>query len=199
VTNRSMISQCIEALDSLDSGERADARERLLEFGRDAIDPLIEALRSDTARRCWNAAEVLALIDDPRWIEPMQDVLTSPHPVLGQMAARALAQHGYLCVPALVAALPNSRMLAQVEIVLVLEHIGDLRAVAPLMELLRRTTSNLLRYTIIQALGTLGDRQAVELIRSFEQDDDLYLQKRVRIALQRLAGQGSEESHTGDV
>src|SRR5687767_11007700 len=143
------VSQWIDDLDSLDIEQRQAARAQLGSLGSAVVESLIDAMWSDTARRCWNAAEVLAQIDDPRWKAPMQEALTSSHPILGQVAARALVRWGCETVPALIAALPSAHGMAQLEIVMALQAIGDVRAVEPLIDFLPHVNSGTLRYTVI--------------------------------------------------
>ncbi|MEO8393624.1 MAG: HEAT repeat domain-containing protein [Chloroflexota bacterium] len=186
MTGESCINGWVEALGSLDYEVRVDAKKHLLDFGVRALEPLIAAVQAANGRQCWEAAYVLAKIDDPRVARLMCELLRSPNIILTQIAAQALGRYGEQSIAVLVRALPMSSELTQIEIVSALEAIGSRRAVLPLLEFLRTTSSATLRYTTIQALGRLGDPQAIELIRSFQNDEDSHVCKRVRAALQAL-------------
>jgi HEAT repeat protein len=186
VIGESTISEWIEALDSLDFEVRLEAKSHLLSLGKVGIEPLIAAAKTANGRQCWEAASVLAQIDDPRVRQLMGELLKSSNLILTQIAAQALGRYGEQSVACLVRALPVSRELTQIEILCALEAIGSRSAVVPLLEFLRTAQSAMLRYTAIQALGKLGDPQAMELIQSFQNDEDSHVRKRVRAALQAL-------------
>lgn len=179
--------EVIDALDSADAEVRQAARSRLLEMGRDVVEPLIEAMYTQSGRKAWEAAVILGQIDDPRWRDPMCEMLTSAHPMLGQIAANALLRFGTDCVDALLAALPNSSYLTQIAIIDVLGKIGDRRVVAPLLKLLGECTGSTLCYMLIEALGRLGDPRSIEAIRPFLDDADHHVRKRAQNALNLLA------------
>jgi HEAT repeat protein len=175
------------ALDSSDIEVRRLARARLVEKGSAVVEPLIEIMLTQSGRRAWEAALILTQLDDPRWREPMCKMLTSTHPVLGQVAANALLRFGAECVDVLIAALPNSSYLTQIAIIEVLGKIGDTRAVVPLMSLLDGCTSSTLCFTLIETLGKLGDRRCIEVIRPFLDNPDHHVRKRAQNALALLS------------
>jgi HEAT repeat protein len=67
-----------------------------------------------------------------------------------------------------------------------LGRLGDRRAVDYLLAELRRTESSTLRYTLIRALGNLGDPRAVEAIMSFEFDENHHVRAHAQRALSQL-------------
>ena len=180
------ILRLIEDLDSPDRTVRLQAKEQLTAIGSDAVEPLIEAMRGESIRKGYEAADVLGLIDDERWLGPMAEALTSRNFMLGQMAVSALETHPEYAVKAFIRALPDCHTMVQPTIVGTLERIADSHAVPHLMQLLKSANTAVLRYTIIQALGMLGDPQAVDLIRSFQNDEDHHVRKRALEALKRL-------------
>ena len=137
-------------------------------------------------RRSWEAAIILSERRDKRAIESMKRMLTSKHPVLGQIVAEALAAYGNDHFDALLEALPNSTDLTQITILSGLERIHDQRAVAPLIAFLQAGHNSILTYTTIRTLGALGDQRAVDLIRTFVNHDDAHIAKHARMALQQL-------------
>lgn len=173
----------IEELDSLDLERRTEVKQQLRALGDTVIVELIAAAYSVTQRRCWEAAALLAEIDDPCVAPVMRQLMKSHHPIVVQIAVRTLARQGEENATILVDALSRSPELTRIEIVRGLEQIGSKCAVLPLLDLLRRANSSVLRYTIIQALGRLGDARAINLIRSFENDEDHHVRRRVQLAL----------------
>jgi CheY-like chemotaxis protein len=116
----------------------------------------------------------------------MIEILRGANSVVGDLAAHALEEYGEAGLNPLIEALPGAKPLTQVKIVTALEHIGSREAVAPLLDLLALTDIAMLRYTIIQALGAIGDARAFPLIRSFAEDADHHVRERVKMALAQL-------------
>lgn len=181
-----LIQAHIQALANPDILIRQAAKEALVEFGSAAVEPLLIAMKNQADRSSWEAACVLSQIDDPRWIKPMQNALTSPNCVLGQVAVKALKNLNTDMSDIFIQVLPHCHYTVQIHIVVALEQSRNKRVVAPLIKMLRNTSSPTLKYCIIQTLGTLGDSRSVEIIRSFENDDDQHVRTRVQIALENL-------------
>ncbi len=194
MTDKTRIAELIEDLDSIDMEVREQAKVHLLELGSVAVAPLIETLRSQSGNKSWGAAHLLGRFNDPRCVQPLQEALYSSNLLVGHAAACALERYGETAVPSLVNALSDNHFLTKLQIVSVLERIGCQRAVVPLMQLLQIAESPTMRYTIIQALGVLGDPQAVDLIRSFRDDEDHHVRKRVCIALNRLGATAENDA-----
>jgi HEAT repeat protein len=186
VINESTMNEWIEMLASPDYDMRVKAKKHLVDFGGGGIEPLIAAVKGATGRQAWEAASVLSQIDDPRVGRLMGELLKSPNIILTQVAAQALVRYGEQGAACLLKVLPTSRELTQIEILGALEAIGSRRAVVGLMEFLKTMPSPMLRYTAIQVLGKLGDPQAIEVIRSFQNDEDDHVRKRVGAALHAL-------------
>lgn len=191
MVDQNVLESWISTLDNADSQVRQSAVENLLEAGAEAVEPLIITMQNQKGRKAWQAAEILSQIDDPRWVQPMKEMLTASNTVVATAAANALERFGACVVDAFVEALPNCGRMAQMHMVVILERIGDERCVLPLMTLLQTTNSSDMQHTIIHALGLLGDRRAIELIRPFQNHENHHVSKRARNALRRL-----EESTT---
>ena len=189
---RRTIEKLIDALDNEDVHLRQSARAQLRRLKSDAMEPLIKTVQSQIGLKCLGAASILAEIEDERLIAPLVSVLSSRNPLLGQIAARALLKYGDRVVESLIDALPRCHYITQLHVVSSLEELGDIRAVEPLMGILANTNSAVLRYTVIQTLGVLGDRRAIALIKRFENDDDHHVRTRVEIALKRLGAAPSD-------
>ena len=94
MVGESCVSGWIEALGSLDYEVRVDAKKHLLTLGVPAIEPLIAAINVANGRQCWEAAYVLAQIEDPRVRRLMRELLKSSNIILTQIAAKTLARYG---------------------------------------------------------------------------------------------------------
>lgn len=180
------ISALVQALESSDSLVRQNSGYMLLEAGPEAVPALIEAMRTPSRRMCWEAARLLARIDDPRWFEPMVEALATDNILLGQVAVKTLAGFGRRVTLALSAALDTSHPLVRPHIIEALGTLGDFRAIRPLMLLLYNERNTTCRYLAIEALTKLHALEAVELIKSFSDDENHHVRERVQIALKRL-------------
>lgn len=176
----------IEDLDKADITVRQLARRRLIAYEGDISDLMIDLMCEQQGRRSWEAAIILSERRDERAVGAMKRMLTSRHPVLGQVAAEALAAYGTKHIEALLEALPNSTYLTQIAIIGVLERIRDRRAVLTLMQFLPTVQQQVLMYTTIHALGLLGDPQAAAVVRGYINHDDTHVAKHARMAMQLL-------------
>jgi HEAT repeat protein len=184
--DQNMLESWIADLDSADSAARQSAFENLLEAGAEAVEPLLFTMQHQNGRKAWQAATILSQIDDPRWVQPMKDMLIGSNSVIATVAANALERFGASIVDTFVDALPKCGPLAQMQIIVILERIGDERCVLPLINLLMTTNSGDLQQTIIHALGLLGDRRAIEVIRPFQNHENHHVSKRAQAALECL-------------
>ncbi|MBC8098044.1 MAG: HEAT repeat domain-containing protein [Armatimonadetes bacterium] len=187
------IAAWIEQLDAPNTEQQAAARFQLAALGEAAIAPLLRAAHtSDEWRIVWNAAVLLAETDDARVFALMCDLLTSSNPLIGQVAAKALARYGQPSLPVLMQALPHCHYMVQLSVVDTLEKLGDSQIIPTLQQLLLTVDSSTLRYTIIQALGHLGNASTVATIQPFLQDPDHHVRKRAGIAIARLTHQSTD-------
>lgn len=180
------IAEWIEALNSTDADEVKAAKDHLRAVGASAIDPLIAAMLSCENRQCWQAADVLADLQSDRAFAALSQALNMAHPLVSQTAARSLEKYGKRAVQPLIDSLPNATYMTQLRIVTALETLGDSRAVTPLIALLATVTVSSLRYTIIQALGKLGDPRAIDIIRPYLDDPDHHVRHRTEQAIALL-------------
>ncbi len=186
VSMNSEIQALISGLSHPDSGIRQAACQQFADCGPETIGLLADAMLDPDPHASLAAARAIAEIDTPYRFELMARALASRNPLVGDLAVKVLESYGELAVGALVAALPDCHPLVQLRVVGVLERIGSRTVVAPLMELLASARHAALRYTIIQALGVIGDPAAVDLIRQFHDDPDYHVRERVEVALSRL-------------
>jgi HEAT repeat protein len=186
MAERNLIDTWIADLDREETLIRQSAIDNLLTAGTQAVESLIVAMQSQKGRRAWEAAAILAQIDDPRWIQPMKNMLLASNLIIASVAAATLERFGESVVGTFIDALPKCQAMTQIQIVGILERIGDRRCVDILMGLLVDTHSPDLQHTIIHTLGTLGDSRATELIRTFQNHENHHVSKRARAALLRL-------------
>lgn len=169
---------------------RQAARTRLLELGPAAVPELIATLNAGTGREAWAAITVLSEMADPQALPALLDALNSPNNLISSVAVEALLRyHGRTAVDlvqVLLAALPAAPPMTGQSIILVLQRMGDQRAVPGLADLLRQTDSHVIRYAIIRALGELGDPSVIPLIRSYADDDNHHVREWVVVALRQL-------------
>jgi HEAT repeat protein len=192
-----MIQQAFEMLNHADRTVRQAGQQRLIAAGYAGIVTLREAVRDPSSRISFSAAQALAQVEDPWRFESMAAVLRSRNPLVGEVAARALANYGEGAVETLTAALRDCHILVQLRIVHSLEEISSRQAVPPLLAVLASTGYVTLRYLIIQALGVIGDPAAIPLITTFAHDPDYHVRERVKIALQRLGAAATNPATSG--
>lgn len=175
--------------------------EQIQEIGADAVEPLCEALRSDTVAIRRGAARALGAIGNARAVGPLLAAMKDPdHSVaetataaVGKMRGEqifaslieALKDENYLVVWAAAEALGDTGDRRAVEPLIAmlknpydgwaaagaLAKIPDARAVEPLIESLR-SGDLMLRYQAAESLGKIGDRRAVEPLISALQDEE---------------------------
>jgi HEAT repeat protein len=183
---RNLILNWIRKLQSDDDETVQQAQMCLLAGGTLVVDVLIAEARQGDEPQQLKLLTVLNEIDDPRCFDYLSEMVTSVNIMIGDMAARGLVRYGRKSVDVLLNYLPHSQYFVQISIVIALQKIGDVRAVSPLMAFLEKARSPVQRYTIIQALGVLGDPQAADLIRTFQNDSDHHVRDRVQTALELL-------------
>lgn len=181
-----MLDELIRQLDDIDFEIRRKARVRLLDAGPAAVEPLIAAVGSDTARQCWEAASILAVLKDSRAMEALGKALHSQNHMLAQVAARALGQFGKAAIPILIDGLSVQSNMTCVQIITVLSEMGNPDVIAALVDLLQRTESAVVRYTIIEALGNLGATSAISVVERFAHDTNHHVRERVVVTLDKL-------------
>lgn len=182
----SEILRWVEDLDKADINVRQLARRRLIAYEGDITELMISIMFEQQGRRSWEAAIILTERHDARSIQAMVQMLTSRHPVLGQVAAEALAAYGSQHLDTLIEALAHCTYLTQIAIIGALERIGDRRAVPPLIRFLQTIEQQVLLYTTIRALGVLGDQESIPVIRRFVNHENSHVAKHARLALQLL-------------
>lgn len=151
------------------------------------ITELVQRVHLDSNERRWQAAIILSCINNSLVLDTMRQLLTANHPFLGHIAFDTLERYApHEDTQTFLMALPSSIATLQPRLVRLIEKRGDKRAVPILTALLTTAQSSLLRSTIIQALGVLGDNQIRATIEPYIDDNDQRVRKRAMIALEQL-------------
>jgi HEAT repeat protein len=151
----------------------------------DALENI--AFNTDMQTSIWAAEQLTRMEPDVRLFEVLTRLMHASNPLVAQMAIKRLEGYGGMAVESLLDALGKCSPMIQISITCTLERIGSRKAVEPLMAALAKAEYPSLRYTIIHALGTLGDPAAIDLIRSFAEDADHHVRQRVQTALESFA------------
>jgi HEAT repeat protein len=86
-------------------------------------------------------------------------------------------------VPVLLEHLGHERAILQMWVVQSLGVLKDERAVDSLIALLQPEVPSSLRYMAVEALGRIGDKRALPMIRGLRDDPDHHVRERVETAL----------------
>ena len=163
---------------------------RTIQPDDDAAADLRADLRADLLERnpsrSLAAFEVAQAAAEPHRFDLLVTALDSRNQLVGMKAAEALESYGKAAVGPLLRAIDEARILVKERIVRALGVIGSPQAVAALVDLLHTTGEVSMRYTIIEALGNLGDSSLVELLRPYLDDGDHHVREKTQIALEKL-------------
>jgi len=181
------VDELINILENSSLEERQQIIEQLAKSENDIVELLISILNKDNARQSWLAASGLAYIEDDRVVPSLLAALVNVNDAVKSMLLEILGDLGdQQAIHPLIDMLNSKNVVVQMATVQALAKIGDRRSVTPLMAALEYTESSSLRYTIIEALGVLGDSQAIELIQRYESDENHHVRRRVERALHKL-------------
>jgi HEAT repeat protein len=181
-----IIEQLIDNLTSTNGEIRASAAHQLVQMGGEAVEPLIETVRQGSGKQSWRALKVLTSIPD-RVFDVLCEAVTAAHPIVRETAAAELGKTGDpRALPLLVTALDDTHPNVQLWAAQALRDLGDPQAVSTLLERLPQVVSASMRYTIIEALGVLGDASIIPSILPYRDDPDHHVRDRVQAALKKL-------------
>ncbi|QOV87480.1 HEAT repeat domain-containing protein [Humisphaera borealis] len=143
---------------------------------------LVNSLRDTSADVASEAAAALGATGDHSAVKPLSDVIANAdgyyHPVVRAAAATSLGKLGDTkAVPALIAGIRDEMAEASAESIRALAAIGDARAVAPLVEVVRNAEGfylSFVRRAAVMALVKLGGPEATTMLRvvadNFDED-----------------------------
>jgi HEAT repeat protein len=208
--DRRAVELLVPLLGDADEGVRGAVRVYLAENGRVAVEPLITALQHADPRVRAGAAGALFSARDPRAIAPLVGLLQDPEPTVRASAVSSLSYSddpraadaivGALDDPrpevrrAAIAATRDPRALPhvldhldgrdQMTALEALVRIHDVRAVAPLIRLLKTARDDYTRQRVSHALAAQGEHALPPLQSALERGGD----KLRRDAARALAG-----------
>lgn len=141
-----------------------------------AVEPLILALKHPARILQYEAAKALGKINDPRAVEPLIQALSDNDTVVREAAAQSLTEIGKPAVEPLIEALGERDLYVLTSATMILGTIGDVRAVEPLVDLLRTEAlehrSWMLRTELARALGKIKDPRANDALNILASDID---------------------------
>jgi len=158
--------------------------EEIQQIGADAVQPLCEALRSDTVAIRRGAARALGAIGDARAVGPLLAVMKDRDRSVARAATTALGKmRGEQVFTSLIEALKDEDSLVAWAAAEALGETGDRRAVEPLIEMLKKPYRG---WPAAAALTKIPDARAVEPLIQALQSGDLMLRDRAAEALGKI-------------
>ncbi len=141
-------------------------RDKIIEIGRPAVEPLLEKARDRDSWVGYKAVEILGELGDKSAVLPLMGMLRSgigdrSKLILRQSAAKALGEIGdKRAVDPLVATLKEDSGYVSREACIALGKLGDRKAVKPLIEKLDSPSADMRLYAV-KALAGIGDKSAI--------------------------------------
>ncbi|MEM6284018.1 MAG: HEAT repeat domain-containing protein [Chloroflexota bacterium] len=148
---------------------KAEGSDDLKTFLRELKTPLRRLLERKTRKK--DAAWALLRIDSPETMQELVNFLAHPEKSVYRNAALALSTTDQ-SVPGLIALLPICPDKVKWRVIEVLAHIGDPRAVGPIINCLR-SRDDLVQQTAMECLGKMGYPAAVPYLRQFVKDKEI--------------------------
>ncbi|HLY28723.1 MAG TPA: HEAT repeat domain-containing protein [Aggregatilineales bacterium] len=188
------ITTLIAELDNPDVMQRYQARQALLNLGRATVESLGRAIEAGNAHIARQAAEILAEIADVRRMDFLLKAAHAPDPILRQKVILLLGN--LICEEAQVAlcdALHDELELVRVSAAQAIGESGNSQFAPCLLDALEASTSETMQYTIIEALGKLGDPTAIPAVTKYLDSDNAHVRSRAEQALQALQSKDENE------
>lgn len=179
----------IHMLIGSDPDRSYQAQAVLVELGSQCVIPLLESLTKATDRDCYRILNTLTLIGDRQAIPGAIKCLQSNNAAVLVAATQCLGKlGGDEALDALLNLLeqkPNT--VSMMWVIKALAKFRDPRIVPALVGIVETTNSDIDRYTAIEALTEIGDRQVLNVIQKFAQDENHHVRSRVQTAMQKLS------------
>ena len=173
--------------------ERDVIENRIMQLATADPESLIPIISANTGKRSYLAARMLGRVVresenfSGRIKSTMMGFLTSSNFMLRLITVQLIGNFGQNTdVQYLINQLNDEKTVVQIEVVRSLGKLGDPQAVRPLIDLLLKSDSSTLRYTIIGTLDLLGDQDTVSVIRTFASDPDAHVRSKVKNILQKF-------------
>jgi len=194
------LAELLARLNQGDSHQRHQTAQNLTIYAKarqgrigQELDVLLKALAQGDSFSRWAIVEALAWLREPRSLPHLLNALADPSWTVRVVVVQALGELGDTrAVPSLVAMLHNeSHALVREACAEVLGRMKNPEALEPLTELLKAErevdTDRVLQWTLIQALGELGDARAIPHLEPyllFPSDDERAIA--AQMALERI-------------
>ncbi|MGF1505706.1 MAG: HEAT repeat domain-containing protein [Anaerolineae bacterium] len=177
----------IERLAAADYDETDAIQAELAALGPDALGEMLAQLPVLDPPRQFIVINVLRGKRDERILAALSPFIESDNSAIAQVAIRAIAAQGTeAAYQALHAALPGARDAVALHLINALAASGVHAAIPDLIALVKRSESDSVRYTAIDALGKLGASEAVPVITQCLDDESKHVRARAERALSRL-------------
>jgi HEAT repeat protein len=147
------------------------------------VTQLINSLRSDDRQTQISSAFKLMVLGRPA-VEGLLNALKSEDPQIHALASEVIGEMRDVAVDPLMDALNDKTRLVRLVAARNLGRIGNVRALDALTESLARETDPGVRATVAEALGYMGDKQAIAQLSRAMRDRD----EQVQIAAARSLG-----------
>jgi Acetyltransferase (GNAT) domain/HEAT repeats/PBS lyase HEAT-like repeat len=158
----------------------------LLQIGRDAIEPLIQVLKTNDRDAQRHAIIALQLIRDPSSLPALIDALSTPSPEVRNAAIMALwTLRDPKAVEPLIHVLQNDEIRVATMAAGTLGWIGDRKAIPPLLWALEHRNWQM-REAAASALGEIGDNDTLDAVRAHLSDPKPQVRKAVQGALMQF-------------
>jgi bilin biosynthesis protein len=188
MANDKTIEELVGDLPDEEGYFREEAARVLAEKDREAVGPLLAALRSHNWRLRGGSAYILGLIADPRTTRPLAQALMKEDNewIRCEMGA-ALGRIGTPATPVLVEVLEEGSADARYIAAIALAGIGSAEAVEPLIRTLQEEDWRV-RGVAAQALGCLGDPIAICPLVEAINDTISYVRRHAAWSLALIGG-----------
>ncbi len=187
INNHQLVQSLIVELGDPDVLRRIQAQQQLQLMGECAVESLCQALRVNNGCVARRIAEILAQIDDPRCIPCLLEAARTDNPILRQ---KIIIELGSLrddrVIDTLCDALHDSLELVRVSAAQALGRIGNRRAIACLLDALKCSCGETFQFTILEALGMIGDPSAIPTVRDYLDHANRHIRSRAIRAMQKL-------------
>jgi HEAT repeat protein len=155
----------VSALQDTDELVQMTVWAALVDMGKPAVGPLINALRDINPDVQRNAALALGELGDDGAVVPLIEALMDVHYPARGAVTKALGQIGDpQAVESLIMALRDHDILVRRRAATALGQIGDARAVEPLVQALNTDYDHIVRHSAIIALNSIVKKQADEAL-----------------------------------
>ncbi|MCK4735463.1 MAG: HEAT repeat domain-containing protein, partial [Methanophagales archaeon] len=157
--------------------------DKLVNIGKPAVEPLIQALKDEGGNVRANAAEVLGKIGDESAIEPLIQALKDEG--VQKKAAEAIVEIGKPAVEPLIQTLKDGNWEAQHFAAEAIVKIGE-PAVEPLIQAVKKDNDKNLRWKTAESIVKMMGEPAVEPLTQMLKDKDKLIREKSEGALEEI-------------